>query len=72
MALALMTVSQNLRAYFQAHQVVVLTDQPLRQILHKLDMLGRLVKWVVKLGEDGLQYGTRPAIKGLRLGRLHN
>lgn len=40
----LVTTSKKLMAYFKAHQVVVLTDQPLRQILHKSDMSGRLVK----------------------------
>ena len=42
--LALVTTSKKLKAYFQAHQVVVLTGQPLRQILYNLDMLGQLVK----------------------------
>jgi len=50
-ALVLVTASRKLRAYFQAHQVVVLTDQPLRQILHKLEMSRQLVKWAVELGE---------------------
>ncbi|RVW62197.1 Transposon Ty3-I Gag-Pol polyprotein [Vitis vinifera] len=34
-ALALRSAVQKLRPYFQAHPVVVLTDQPLRNILHK-------------------------------------
>lgn len=38
--LALVMTSRKLKAYFQAHQVMVLTNQPLRQTLHKLDMSG--------------------------------
>jgi hypothetical protein len=37
-ALAFMTSSRKLKAYFQAHQVMLLINQPLRQILHKPDM----------------------------------
>ncbi|RVX15459.1 Transposon Ty3-G Gag-Pol polyprotein [Vitis vinifera] len=34
-ALTLRSAAQKLHPYFQAHSVVVLTDQPLRNILHK-------------------------------------
>jgi hypothetical protein len=53
----------KLKLYFQIHQVVVLTNQPLRQILHKLDMYGRLVRWAIELGEYGILYQSRPTIK---------
>ncbi|RVW69617.1 Retrovirus-related Pol polyprotein from transposon 17.6 [Vitis vinifera] len=36
------SVARKLRPYFQAHQVIVLTNQPLRNILHKLDLFDRL------------------------------
>ncbi|RVW67387.1 hypothetical protein CK203_061267 [Vitis vinifera] len=39
-ALALRSAAQKLRPYFQAHPVIVLTDQPLRNILHKPDLTG--------------------------------
>ena len=42
--LALRSVAQKLRPYFQAHPVVVLTDQPLRNILHKSDITGRMLQ----------------------------
>jgi len=41
--LTLVTASRKLRSYFQAHQIIILTNQPLRQILHKPDMLEHLV-----------------------------
>ena len=37
-SLALRSAAQKLRPYFQAHSVIVLTDQPLRNILHKPDL----------------------------------
>ena len=39
------------------------TDLPLRQILSKHELLGRLVKWSVDLSEFDLQYHPRPTIK---------
>ncbi|RVX16295.1 hypothetical protein CK203_014326 [Vitis vinifera] len=37
MALALCIATKKLCPYFQAHQVTILTNQPLRITLHKLD-----------------------------------
>ncbi|RVW69828.1 Transposon Ty3-I Gag-Pol polyprotein [Vitis vinifera] len=47
--LALRSATQKLRPYFQAHLVVVLTDQPLRNILHKPDLTGRMLQWAIEL-----------------------
>ena len=59
-----LTVSaQRLRPYFQAHAIVVLTNQPLRAILHRPDTSGRLAKWAMKLSEFDIQYRPRPALK---------
>ncbi|GMH25257.1 hypothetical protein Nepgr_027100 [Nepenthes gracilis] len=41
-ALALIFAARKLRPFFQAHRVVVLTDQPLKGILQKPDVSGRL------------------------------
>ncbi|XP_077242412.1 uncharacterized protein LOC143882919 [Tasmannia lanceolata] len=63
LAYALVTAARKLRPYFQAHTIKVLTDQPLRQVLHKPDTSGRLVKWAVELSEFDIRYMPRPAIK---------
>lgn len=42
--LGLRSVAQKLYAYFQAHQIIMLTNQPLRSILHKPDLSGRTLK----------------------------
>ena len=60
---ALITSAQYLKPYFQAHPIVVLTDQPLRQILQKYDMFNHLIKWIVKLSEFDIQYKPRSTIK---------
>ncbi|GKV46151.1 hypothetical protein SLEP1_g53159 [Rubroshorea leprosula] len=43
-ALAVVTSAKKLRPYFQSHPIIVLTDQPLRQILQKPECSGRLIK----------------------------
>ncbi|XP_077249255.1 uncharacterized protein LOC143888719 [Tasmannia lanceolata] len=55
--------ARKLRPYFQAHVIKVLTDHPLRQVLHTPDTSGRLVKSAVQLSEFDIQYLPRPAIK---------
>ncbi|XP_077229834.1 uncharacterized protein LOC143862648 [Tasmannia lanceolata] len=60
---ALIMAARKLRPYFQAHTIKVLTGQPLRQILHRPDTSGRLVKWAVELSEFDIKYLPRPAIK---------
>ncbi|XP_034681044.1 uncharacterized protein LOC117910982 [Vitis riparia] len=64
MALALRSAAQKLRPYFQAHPVVVLTDQPLRNILHKPDLIGRMLQWAIELSEFGIQFQPRLSMKG--------
>ncbi|CAL9012268.1 unnamed protein product, partial [Prunus brigantina] len=64
LALALVTSARRLRPYFQAHQITVLTNQPLRQVLQRPETSGRLVKWAIELGEFDIQFKPRPAEKG--------
>ncbi|XP_071933287.1 uncharacterized protein [Coffea arabica] len=65
--LALVHAARKLRTYFQAHPVVVITDQPLRQILSKPESSGRMVKWAVELSEYDLGYQPRTAVKAQAL-----
>ena len=63
-ALALRTAAQKLHPYFQAHPVVVLTDLPLRGMIHKPDMSGRMARWEMELCEYDIQYKPRLSKKG--------
>ena len=49
--LPLVTTSRKLRPYFQAHTVEVPTEYPMKQILHKPETSGRLMKWAIELSE---------------------
>ena len=63
-ALALRSATQKLHPYFQAYLVVVLTDQPLCNILHKSDLTGRMLQWAIELSEYGIEYQPRLSMKG--------
>ncbi|KAL2247813.1 UNVERIFIED_CONTAM: hypothetical protein Sindi_2633600 [Sesamum indicum] len=64
LVLALVITARRLRPYFQSHQVVVLIDQPLKTILSRPKVSGRLVKWAIELGEYDIDYQARTAKKG--------
>lgn len=46
----------HIMPYFQTHSIVVLTDQPLKVILHRPDTSRGKAKWAVKLNEFNISY----------------
>ncbi|XP_022888963.1 uncharacterized protein LOC111404382 [Olea europaea var. sylvestris] len=67
LALALIVTARKLRQYFQSHPIVVLTNQPLKHILHKPDVSGRLLRWAVELRKFDIEFKPRPSIKAQAL-----
>ncbi|XP_010490420.1 PREDICTED: uncharacterized protein LOC104768192 [Camelina sativa] len=63
LALAVIIAARKLRPYFQSHSIVVLTDQPLRTVLHSPLQSGRMAKWAVELSEYDIEYRSRPSLK---------
>nr|XP_027083607.1 uncharacterized protein LOC113705903 [Coffea arabica] len=63
LALALVHAARKFRPYFQAHSIIVVTDQPLRQILAKPEVSGRMTKWAIDLAKHNIGYQPRTAIK---------
>ncbi|WP_203255442.1 hypothetical protein, partial [Klebsiella pneumoniae] len=61
--LAVVVTSRRLKPYFQSHTIHVLTNAPIRRILHKPDASGRLLKWTIELSEFHIEYIPRKAIK---------
>ena len=62
--LALVTAAQKLRPYFQAHTIEVPTEYPMKQVLHKSETSGRLMKWALELSEFDIIYKPTTTIKG--------
>ncbi|XP_016206511.1 uncharacterized protein LOC107646883 [Arachis ipaensis] len=55
--------ARRLRPYFQSHTINVRTSQPLRQILARPDLAGRLIKWSIELSEFDIHYQPRSSVK---------
>ena len=64
LVLALVSITRRLRQYFQAHTIEIPTEHPMKQILHKPETFGRLVKWAIELSEFDIWYKPRTTIKG--------
>ena len=62
--LALVTAARKLRPSFQAHTIETLTEYPMKQVLHKPETSGRLMKWAIELSEFDIRYKPKTAIKG--------
>nr|GEX39445.1 reverse transcriptase domain-containing protein [Tanacetum cinerariifolium] len=61
---SLVHVSKQLKRYFQAHLIIVIMDQPIKQVLSKPEIAKRMQKWSIELGEYDIQYMPRTSVKG--------
>ncbi|XP_071714682.1 uncharacterized protein [Rutidosis leptorrhynchoides] len=61
---ALVHTATRLRIYFQGYSILVLTDQPIKQILKHPESSGLLAKWAAELGEYEIFFSPRHAVKG--------
>ncbi|XP_074360835.1 uncharacterized protein LOC141701086 [Apium graveolens] len=67
LVLALAMTSTKLRHHFESHKIHVMTNFPLRNILSKLDLKGRMAKCTIYLRTYDITYDTRTAIKSQAL-----
>nr|GEV78573.1 reverse transcriptase domain-containing protein [Tanacetum cinerariifolium] len=52
------------RTIKEAHPITVITDQPIKQVLYRLDVARWLQKWSIMLGEHNITYRPRTSVKG--------
>nr|GEW27027.1 reverse transcriptase domain-containing protein [Tanacetum cinerariifolium] len=64
LVVSLVFVAKRLRMYFQAHPITVITNQPIKQVMSRPDVAGRLQKWSIMLGEHNITYRPRTSVKG--------
>nr|GEV21487.1 reverse transcriptase domain-containing protein [Tanacetum cinerariifolium] len=64
LVLALVHASKRLKRYFQAHPIIVVTDQPIQNVLSRPEVAGRLQEWSIKLEEYAIHYRLRVSVKG--------
>ena len=68
--LALVTAARKPRPYFQAHTIEVPTEYPMKQVLHKPETSGRLMKWALELSKFNIKYKQKNSNKRVGLGRF--
>ncbi|XP_071739777.1 uncharacterized protein [Rutidosis leptorrhynchoides] len=62
---ALLLTSRRLRRYFQGHPIHVLTDLPVKHVLNRPEISGRLAKWAIELGSyEKITYLPWTSVKG--------
>src|SRR4030042_1803275 len=61
--LAVVTTARKLRSYFQSHRITVKSNYPIKQVLGKPDLAGRMVAWSIELSEYDIQFIPRGNIK---------
>ncbi|GAU46913.1 hypothetical protein TSUD_402940, partial [Trifolium subterraneum] len=66
-ALAVIMAARKLRYYFLAHSIIIRIDQPVKQLLARPDMVGRMLKWSLELAEFDLSFENRKALKAQAL-----
>nr|AAP53313.2 transposon protein, putative, unclassified [Oryza sativa Japonica Group] len=54
---------KELRHYFEAHRVTVVSSFPLGEVVRNKDVVGRIAKWVVELSQFDVRFVPRTAIK---------
>ena len=64
LAFALVTAVRKLKLYFQAHTIIVLTDQPLKKAMSSPEAAERIALWAIELSKFDIQYRLRTAVKG--------
>ena len=67
MAFALIVALRKLCLYFQAYTILVMTDQPLRKAMGRLDAAGRMIQFAMELSQFDVDYRPRTAIKAQAL-----
>jgi hypothetical protein len=55
--------SRKLRHYFQAYHIIVLSSQPLKDIMRNREATGRVGKWAIELNEFTIDYVHRSSIQ---------
>ena len=64
---ALIVASCKLRQYFQANPILVMTDQPIKKSMNRLEVVGRMVQWAIELSQFDIEYLPKTAIKAQAL-----
>lgn len=55
-AMVVLITARKLRHYFQGHPIIVKMNYPIKRILKKPDLVGRIVAWALELSEYDITF----------------
>lgn len=55
--------ARRLKSYVLGFSIIVQSNLPIKDVLRKVDHLGRLLKWCIELIDYDMKYRPREAIK---------
>ncbi|KAI3746327.1 hypothetical protein L6452_08755 [Arctium lappa] len=61
--LSLVTSAKKLRHYFESHPITAVTNFPLKSVLRKPELTGRLAKWSIYFNSYDIDFKSRTTIK---------
>ncbi|XP_071708672.1 uncharacterized protein [Rutidosis leptorrhynchoides] len=59
---AFVHAARRLRRYFQEHPIQVFMDQPIKHVLTRPEISGRMAKWAIELGEHEITFLPRHSV----------
>ncbi|VFQ82595.1 unnamed protein product [Cuscuta campestris] len=65
--LAVFWTAKRLTPYFQAHRIIVLTNEPLASLTRSPAASARMTKWAVFISQYNVEFRPHPSIKGQAL-----
>jgi hypothetical protein len=66
-AYAVLISLRKLKHYFQAHEIIVPSSQPLEDVFNSKETFGRIEKWATELSQFEISYVLRTAVKSQAL-----
>jgi hypothetical protein len=64
---AVLMASRKLQHYFQSYDIIVPSSQPLKDIIRKREVLGRIGKWAAELNKFVIEFVHRSSIQSQAL-----
>ena len=60
---AVLITRRKLCHYFESHPMMAVMSFPLSEVIQNQDATGRIMKWALKLMDQGIMYASQTAIK---------
>lgn len=60
---SMVVASWKFYSYFQANSIIIMTNQPIKKVMNKLEAARWMIQWAIELNSFDIEYWPRTAIK---------